>query len=119
MKPIFFVIGLILIAGIAVAGSTEPEPAGQDRAPSALIAPIQFFQDYVSAADGRRCPMTPSCSAYAKAAMKRNGVLMGWIMACDRLMRCGGDEIEHCPHQMTRDGVRCQDPVENNDFWWR
>jgi putative component of membrane protein insertase Oxa1/YidC/SpoIIIJ protein YidD len=80
--------------------------------------PIRLFQKYLSGADGARCPMTPSCSRYAVQAIRRHGTLMGWIMACDRLMRCGRDELKHSPSVITRDGIRCQDPVENNDFWW-
>ena len=79
--------------------------------------PIRFFQKYLSGADGHRCPMTPSCSSYALQAMRRHGALKGWIMACDRLMRCGRDELKHSPSTLTRHGIRCQDPVQNNDFW--
>ena len=40
-------------------------------------------------------------------------------MACDRLMRCGRDELKLSPAVMTRQGIRCQDPLDNNDFWLR
>ena len=38
-------------------------------------------------------------------------------MASDRLMRCGHDELRISSSVMTRYGMRCQDPVSNNDFW--
>ena len=82
-----------------------------------MAAPIRFFQHFLSGADGHRCPMTPSCSSYALQAMQRHGSVKGWIMACDRLMRCGHDELKLSPSTLTRHGVRCLDPVQNNDFW--
>jgi uncharacterized protein len=84
---------------------------------TAMAAPIHFYRAFLSRADGHRCPMTPSCSSYALAAMQRHGALMGYIMACDRLMRCGRDELAHSQKVMTRDGWRWQDPVGANDFW--
>jgi putative component of membrane protein insertase Oxa1/YidC/SpoIIIJ protein YidD len=84
-----------------------------------LTGPIHFYQKYLSGADGHRCPMTPSCSGYAVQAIRRHGAFLGWIMACDRLMRCGRDELRHSPSVMTRHGIRCQDPLDNNDFWLR
>jgi len=82
-----------------------------------MTAPIRFFQNYLSAADGDRCPMTPSCSSYAIQAIRRHGAVKGWIMACDRLMRCGHDELRHSPAVRTASGIRCQDPLDNNDLW--
>jgi putative membrane protein insertion efficiency factor len=83
----------------------------------ALAAPIRFFQRYLSSADGHRCPMTPSCSSYALQAVKRHGSFKGWIMASDRLLRCGRDELKLSPSVMTRNGIRCQDPLDQNDLW--
>ncbi|WP_319409234.1 membrane protein insertion efficiency factor YidD [uncultured Desulfosarcina sp.] len=105
-----------LLAGPALAGPPESIPTTDKSMPAAAV-PIRFFQKYLSGADGHRCPMTPSCSSYALQAMQRHGSVMGWIMACDRLMRCGRDELKRSPSVMTRNGIRCQDPVQNNDFW--
>jgi len=82
-----------------------------------MTAPIRFFQNYLSAVDGDRWPMTPSCSSYAIQAIRRHGAVKGWIMACDRLMRCGHDELRHSPAVRTASGIRCQDPLDNNDLW--
>ena len=44
---------------------------------------------------------------------------MGWIMTCDRLMRCGRDELRLSPAIRTDANIwKCHDPVKNNDFWW-
>ncbi len=79
---------------------------------------VEFYQKHISAIDGNRCPMTPSCSEYAKNAMKKHGPILGWIMACDRLVRCGRSEKSIAPLVKTQDGYRYLDPVEHNDFWW-
>lgn len=106
-----------LLAGIAIAGPLTAEPQAQGDTTPVMVAPIRFFQKYLSGADGNRCPMTPSCSSYAIQAIQRHGTVKGWIMACDRLMRCGHDELKLSPPKMTRHGIRYQDPVDNNDFW--
>ena len=38
-------------------------------------------------------------------------------MACDRLMRCGRDELKRSTPVMTRYGIRFRDTVEDNDLW--
>lgn len=119
MKHVYLLICLILLAGSAHAGSgTVHADTRQSDAPAAGGA-IRFYQQFLSGADGHRCPMTPSCSSYALQAIERHGIIKGWIMSCDRLMRCGRDELERGPMVNTRDGVRCKDPVANNDFWWQ
>ena len=80
--------------------------------------PFHFYQTYISPIDGDRCPMVPSCSAYAKAALKKHGPLVGGIMAMDRLVRCGRDEGDISPRVMVTGIPHIFDPVENNDFWW-
>ena len=79
---------------------------------------IHLFKRHVSPIDGDRCPMYPSCSQYSLEASNKHGLLMGWIMTCDRLLRCGGDGLKTAP-RITVDGrTRCYDSVEENDFWW-
>lgn len=115
MKTLLTIAMLCFMAGCAHSPSA---PAVSADAP-VMSAPIQFYQAFLSGADGHRCPMTPSCSSYALSAVRRHGALAGWIMACDRLMRCGRDELRHSPKVATRDGWRWQDPLDNNDFWLR
>jgi len=106
-----------LFFGSAWAGSQAPDLAPTGESMPVMAGPIRFFQRYLSGADGHRCPMAPSCSSYAMQAVQRHGSIKGWIMATDRLMRCGRDELKLSPPVMTREGVRCQDPVRNNDVW--
>ena len=119
MKIVYLPLMLLLLAGPAVAGPPEADPASREDSASAMTAPVRFFQRYLSGADGERCPMTPSCSSYALEAIDRYGFVKGWIMASARLLRCGHDELALNPSVMTPSGIRCLDPVTNNDFWLR
>jgi len=79
---------------------------------------IEFYQEHISKADGDRCPMYPSCSAYASQAIEKHGLAMGWIMACDRLVRCGRDEVHLSDKIVVNGNKHVFDPVKANDFWW-
>jgi len=79
---------------------------------------IKFYQEQISSADGDRCPMYPSCSAYASQAIEKHGPLIGWVMACDRLVRCGRDEVNLSKTIITSGRKVIFDPVDSNDFWW-
>jgi len=79
---------------------------------------IKFYQDHISIVDGERCPMTPSCSEYASQAIHKHGFVKGWVMACDRLVRCGRDEIRVSPHVWINHEEYVSDSVPANDFWW-
>lgn len=61
----------------------------------------------ISAADGDRCAMTPSCSAYAVESIKKYGFLEGYLMTCDRLIRCGRDELNISPIIKSGDDRLC------------
>ncbi len=80
-------------------------------------AGVDVFRRQISPIDGDRCPMYPSCSRYSLDAVDKHGLLMGWIMTCDRLLRCGRDELSLSPPVIVDDERRCYDPVKDNDFW--
>jgi uncharacterized protein len=61
--------------------------------------------------------MYPSCSQYAKDSIQKHGVVLGWIMSMDRLVRCGRDEKKISPSLYIGNKKYIYDPVENNDFW--
>jgi uncharacterized protein len=91
----------------------------QDRSDGNLfLFPLHFYRKYISGADGDRCPMHPSCSTYSLEAIKKHGPLKGWVLTCDRLIRCGRDETKLGPPIIAGDKTRTNDPVKNNDFWW-
>jgi putative membrane protein insertion efficiency factor len=53
-----------------------------------LIAPIRFYQRFISPALPNRCKYHPSCSEYAAQAVRTYGVPKGLVLATWRLLRC-------------------------------
>ena len=99
---------LVLLAGCAARETTGLEAGGV----------LHFYQKHLSPVDGDRCSMYPTCSGYAAEALKKHGFAVGWIMTCDRLVRCGRDEMKRSPMVTVNNRPRCYDPVAANDFWW-
>jgi hypothetical protein len=62
--------------------------------------------------------MYPSDSEYSLQSIKKHGMLAGWVMSMDRLMRCGRDETRLSPGVFVNGKWKTYDPVEKNDFWW-
>lgn len=75
----------------------------------------KFFQVFISPADGDRCPMYPSCSAYAMEAVRTYGVLKGAILTSDRLLRCGREK--DYPLILHQQQFHYLDPLKNNVIW--
>jgi putative component of membrane protein insertase Oxa1/YidC/SpoIIIJ protein YidD len=122
-KAVFCVAAMILLCLSALVlprpVTACSSPDDEDGGTSWYLLPINLFQRFVSPADGDRCPMYPSCSAYGKNAFTRHGPLMGWILTSDRLLRCGRDEVVQGAAVRNKDRVLTHDSVENNDFWWK
>lgn len=51
---------------------------------------LGFYQTGISPADGPTCRFAPTCSGYARDALRGHGLGMGILMTGDRLMRCNG-----------------------------
>ena len=49
---------------------------------------IRFFQIVISPQQGPHCRFNPVCSAYGKQAVEKFGVLLGSMLAGDRILRC-------------------------------
>ncbi|MFO7838700.1 MAG: membrane protein insertion efficiency factor YidD [Desulfosalsimonadaceae bacterium] len=82
---------------------------------------ISFYRgplDHLNSVRTGSCPMHPGCSSYSLEAIEKHGPLVGWMMACDRLMRCGRDELQRSPAVLIDGSRRCLDPVSANDWWW-
>ncbi len=77
---------------------------------------VRFFQRYISRVDGPRCPMTPSCSAYAIQAVDKHGPALGTMLTVDRLLH-ETDSREHRHAVKSGERTVYRDPLENNDFW--
>jgi putative membrane protein insertion efficiency factor len=55
---------------------------------SLAVAPIRLYQLTLSRALAPRCKYYPSCSEYAVGAIRRYGVVRGFVLAVWRLLRC-------------------------------
>ena len=68
--------------------STDP-PAAPVRALRWLVlAPVVFYQRFISPGIPRRCKYEPTCSRYAVDAVREYGILRGLVLAGWRLLRC-------------------------------
>ena len=82
---------------------------------------LDFYKGPLNHLNGVRrgeCPMYPSCSRYCDESLRKHGFLIGWMMTCDRLMRCGRNEIALAPKININGKIKCHDPVIENDWWW-
>jgi hypothetical protein len=92
------------------------EPRGSTPELNPFDQAIRNFQTYISPVDGARCPMYPTCSAYARQALHKHGTLLGLFLTADRLIH-EGDPIEH-QEPLLKWGIRrYYDPLSYNDFW--
>lgn len=53
-----------------------------------LLALLSFYQKFLSPLKGPSCRFWPSCSEYAKEALKRHGLVCGLYLSIRRLLRC-------------------------------
>ncbi len=86
-----------------------------------LSSMVRFYRgplNHLSAVRYGECPMYPSDSEYSLQSIKKHGMLAGWVMSMDRLMRCGRDETRLSPKIFINGKWKTYDPVEKNDFWW-
>ncbi len=77
---------------------------------------ISFFQKVISPVDGASCDFYPTCSAYAKQAIQKHGLVIGLAMASERLCRIHSPEGYEPVEK--HGSYYYYDPVENNDFWF-
>ena len=77
---------------------------------------ISLFQKVISPVDGATCDFYPTCSAYAKDALKKHGLVIGLAMANERTNRYHSPEGYELIYKFDRYYI--YDPVENNDFWF-
>lgn len=109
---------LMLCLCLPVCALADDQISHEKEQSKSALTPIRLFQKFISPADGDRCPMHPSCSRYASEAVNREGIIKGWVLACDRLLRCGRNETR-LSAPISVNGVRLTyDPLSANTFWW-
>lgn len=47
-----------------------------------------FYQNVISSQVNAQCLFTPSCSEFAKASIKKYGLIKGMFLAADRVQKC-------------------------------
>ena len=52
-----------------------------------LIAPIRFYQRFISPLTPPSCRFTPTCSQYAVEAIRKHGPIKGLLLAIWRILR--------------------------------
>ncbi len=52
------------------------------------VAPVRFYQRFISPAIPRRCKYHPTCSQYSVTAIREYGILRGLVLSTWRLLRC-------------------------------
>ena len=65
-----------------------------------LIAPIRFYQHFISPLTPPSCRFTPTCSEYAVEALRKYGPFKGGWLALRRLLSChpwGGHGYDPVP----------------------
>ncbi len=117
--PRLLVLSVVLcLIGCAASGKPKKD-AG--RAPAPAQAVFWFYDqglNHLSAVRSGTCPMHPSCSVYSRESFQKHGLLLGWWMTFDRLLRCGRDEIDRSPSLLVGGQWKAHDPVSHNDHWW-
>jgi len=98
-----------------------PLDAGSSATASFGAAPwlgmLSFYRTTLSAVDGDRCSMAPTCSLYSKQALEKHGALLGVLLTADRLLH-EADEIPSAPALEIRGNTYYRDPLEANTYWW-
>jgi len=111
---ILFVSGLL--SSCTAEKSLKSESDVQHDPVSTLVRIHQGPLNHLMAVRRGDCPMHPSCSEYSRQSVEKYGFLQGWVMTCDRLMRCGRDELKSAPRVLIDGKWKYYDPVESNDF---
>jgi putative component of membrane protein insertase Oxa1/YidC/SpoIIIJ protein YidD len=121
-----------LLAAVLASGfgpfATPGHPLTRDAAPTAaaptpgrgdlsLELPWRAYRTTIGLFQGPRCPHAPSCSLYAREAVRRHGLAAGLVVAVPRLLRGErGSGLSLLPRD--RDG-RLVDVLEDATFWLR
>jgi putative component of membrane protein insertase Oxa1/YidC/SpoIIIJ protein YidD len=116
------ILGFLIFAFLVLHGCSAMPLAGScsndELSPiSSMIGLYQGPLDHLSSVRFGGCPMYPNCSEYSLSAIEKHGMILGWLMTCDRLMRCGRDELELSPLIIADGKVKTFDSVDRNDEW--
>lgn len=103
------------------AGCAATAPSGKGTAEPPAQPLFRFYDEglnHLASVRSGTCPMHPSCSEYSRRAFRKHGLVRGWWMTFDRLLRCGRDELDRSPRVLVQGAWKVYDPVSRNDHWW-
>ncbi len=125
----------VLAAASALNLSASPPPFGSARHPVtrevSSAAPARrepptgdflgvaygFYRTVVTPIDGPRCSHRPTCSAYAREAVSRHGLVGLWL-AYDRLLRgVHSSAVRQLPVAVQHGRIVFLDPLGESTFW--
>jgi hypothetical protein len=125
----------VLAAASALHLSAAPSPFGNARHPVthevSSAGPVRrepptgdflgvaygFYRNVVTQIDGPRCSHRPTCSAYAREAVNRHGLVGLWL-AYDRLLRgTHSSAVRQLPVTLQHGRIVFLDPLEGSTFW--
>ena len=111
-----------LLRGPRRAVREQPPIASHPAAEQGILgriasAPVRFYQRFLAEQWAPRCAYYPSCSHYALEAIRKHGVVVGSILAFDRLQH-EANESRYSPRIIVNGEIKVYDPLENNDYWW-
>ena len=104
-------LSILLIAACHSGKSGNVASSWASGAASGILDLYQGPLNHLSAVRYGACPMHPSCSEYARQAIAAYGPLKGWILAMDRLLRCGRDETARAPTIYVHGQPKFYDPL--------
>ena len=127
---------ILILAATTWTLSAAPPPFGSARHPVtrevARAAPVRrevpagdflqvaylFYRTVVTPIDGPRCAHRPTCSAYAREAIGRHGVVGLWL-AYGRLLRdTRSSAARRLPVTLQAGRIVFLDPLEESTFWF-
>lgn len=110
------------IASLAtqIAWSDPSSSANQVRESNIMELGYRFYSNHLSKVDGPRCEHRPTCSRYARDAVRKHGSVVGSWLTIDRLLRANNSSsLRTLPIIKYYEGrPYFADPVDENDFFF-
>ncbi|MBF0147674.1 MAG: membrane protein insertion efficiency factor YidD [Magnetococcales bacterium] len=101
-----------------LSAASSDHASGMNGLTQALLFSLSFYSSTVGMVDGNRCPSFPSCSLYARAALRRHGLIPGIWLTVDRLIHERDELGRHDLVRLHDGSIRVPDTLDENDFWY-
>lgn len=95
----------------------RPHPTAPSVGGDFLGVAYRFYGTVITPIDGPRCAHRPTCSAYARQAVTRHGLVGLWL-AYDRLLRdARSSSVRRLPVALEHGRIVYLDPLAESTFW--